>query len=62
MESWKKTANAKEFFTRIVNSKGNPSTKDAEECGVPFSYWFDLCMKFSCEKLEKNAREILAKI
>ena len=31
----------KDFCQRVIDTKGNPSTKDAEETGVSFTYWFE---------------------
>lgn len=53
----------KSFAERIIEKKGNPSVKDAKECGIPVGYFNELCMRnLSSEQLVKNAELILSKI
>lgn len=54
--------NWKEFCERIISTNGNPSTKDAEECGISFSAWFELATRKTSEQLVKNAKEVLKRI
>ena len=54
--------NWKEFCERIISTNGNPSTKDAEECGISFSAWFELATRKTSEQLVKNAKEVLKRM
>lgn len=55
--------NWKEFCQRIIDTNGNPSTKDAEETGIPFGLWFDLAVRTkNKEKLIENAKNIIKEI
>lgn len=56
-EQWKK------FAQRIIEKNGNPSLKDAKECGISDGYFNELCMRgLSNEQLVKNAQELISKI
>lgn len=52
----------KEFCKRIINTNGNPSTKDAEECGIPFDYWLTLATNTTAAGLVKGAKAVLEKM
>jgi hypothetical protein len=30
------------FYRRIIETNGQPSTKDAEECNIPFELWLNI--------------------
>ena len=50
------------FCKRIIETKGNASTKDAKECGIPFGYWFEWAsVHISNEQRVVNAKKVLAK-
>lgn len=53
----------KNFAQRIIDTNGNPSTKDAEECGIPFGVYFEIALsgKNSKENLVANAHKVMAK-
>ena len=55
-------ANWKEFCKRIIATNGNPSTKDAEECGIPFGMWFELATRKTSDQLVKNAKDVLKRM
>lgn len=50
-----------EFYKRVINTNGNPSTKDAEECNIPFEKWLRLAThpNLTSEKLVSNAKTAL---
>ena len=53
-------ADWRRFAERIIESKGNPSVRDAKECEVPIGYFNELCMRnISSEKLVENAQKLL---
>ena len=52
----------RKYCERIIETNGNPSTKDAEEHGIPFGYWFEMTTRVSSEQLVKNAKKVLAKL
>ena len=54
--------NWKEFCKRIIVTNGNPSTKDAEVCGIPFGMWFELATRNTSDQLVKNAKEVLKRM
>lgn len=55
-ENWRK------YCERIIETNGNPSTKDAEECGIPFYMWFEMAARISSKQLVETAKNILAKM
>ena len=50
------------FCERIVETNGNPSTKDAKECGIPFGYWFEIATRCNREKLIESAKEVIKRL
>lgn len=54
-----KQKNWKEFYKRIIETNGNPSTKDAEECGIPFDYWLILATNSTPNGIVKAAEKAL---
>lgn len=54
--------NWKEFYKRIIITNGNVSTKDAEECGIPFDYWLTLATNTTAAGLVKGAKAVLEKM
>ena len=54
-------SNWKEFCKRIIKTNGNPSTKDAEECGISFNYWLRIATypNMTKEKLIHAANKYL---
>ena len=60
-----KTANKqwKDFCQRVIDTKGNPSTKDAVETGIPFSYWFEFVTRIKTnEQRMKYAKIVVEKL
>lgn len=51
--------NWKEFYKRIIITNGNVSTKDAEECGIPFEMWLQLAVNRTPKGLVKAAYKLL---
>lgn len=59
-----KRENWAEFCRRIIETNGNPSTKDAEECNISFSKWFELAARYSndSKRMVAAARNVLSKM
>lgn len=55
-------ADRKRFCEIIIATNGNPSTKDAENCGVSYSQWFELATRLSSSQLVTNAKAVLCKL
>ena len=54
----------RDFAKRIIQTQGNPSTKDAEDCGIPFGVYFEIALtgRNTKESLIKKANIILERI
>lgn len=53
---------AVKFAHRVIETAGNPSVKDAIECGLTKQYFEELCMRnLSNEKLINNAQCVIAR-
>lgn len=53
----------KDFCQRVIDTKGNPSTKDAEETGVSFTYWFEFVTRIKTdEQRVERAKFVLDKL
>ena len=51
----------KRFSKIIVAKNGNPSLKDARECGIPDGYFNEICMiGLTNEQLVNNAKKVIA--
>lgn len=51
-----------QFCKIIIETNGNPTTKDAEKCGIPFGKWFEIATRVSRERLIENAKNVLIKM
>jgi len=47
------------FCEIIISTNGNPSTRDATKCGIPFEKWLDIALNVPKEQLIKNAKLVL---
>lgn len=61
MENWKAKADWGRFYERIIETNGNTSTQDAQDCGIPFGAWLELATRTDSKKLVEVAKKNLEK-
>ena len=49
------------FAEKIIATNGNPTTKDAADCGIVYGTYFLMAMQNSRDQLLHKAHEVLGK-